>query len=156
MTDFVLKQKESDIINESQMDFYDEEFGTLKVIRNYANFLKQPLALWMFVPVSSSGEILKGKPLSPAPDSEWIRWENEEFEFYKAKERVLFEEFEVKDWSSDKDTISHTISLGGLFNVFWFDTVTQTWNPSIGVKNIEGLVNYGLILTETAKEEIFK
>ena len=50
MTDFVIEYYS----NEGYADLQ-----TLKLMKNYANFLKQPLILGMFVPVSANGEILK-------------------------------------------------------------------------------------------------
>lgn len=45
------------------IDYYSHEgyadLQTLQLMKNYANFLKQPLALWMFVPTDSKGELLK-------------------------------------------------------------------------------------------------
>jgi len=61
---------------------------------NYAQFLTQPLTLGMFLPCDADGNLLLGKPLSPAADSEWDRWEKEQPIFEEAKSKVLFEGFE--------------------------------------------------------------
>lgn len=90
MTSFVLNFKGNTAISHKAFEF-------ARKVKNYAEFLRQPLTLGMFVPLDKQGNLLKGKPLSPAPDSEWIRWENEEFEFYKAKERVLFKGFSIRE-----------------------------------------------------------
>jgi len=100
MTDFVLKNAYT---NEIVKDFK----GVLIKHCNYAEFLKQPLELWMFVPCDKNGKVLKGKPLSPNTDAEWIRWENEQEEFYKARELVLFENFKFVE--SHKEGIDNNL-----------------------------------------------
>ena len=50
MTTFVLAQNYTTTLDMSQIDFYDRELSILSKIRNYAQFLKQPLKLEMFVP----------------------------------------------------------------------------------------------------------
>ena len=97
MADFVLEREATSTFDTSKIDWYDLEQVKLDEIRNYARFLKQPLQLGFFVTTDKNGNILKGKPLSPAPDSEWIRWENERLEFYEAREQVLFKGFEIRD-----------------------------------------------------------
>lgn len=45
------------------IDYYSHEgyadLQTLQLMKNYANFLRQPLSLKMFVPIDSDGEIMK-------------------------------------------------------------------------------------------------
>ena len=89
MTDFVI-----DRFNERNED-YDI------LVYNYANFLKQPLELWMFVPCDKNWNVLK--------EPEWMhRYNNGASPFMnvdeiihcqdykKAKERCLFDGFELK------------------------------------------------------------
>ncbi|EKT3963865.1 hypothetical protein NTJ20_001359 [Flavobacterium psychrophilum] len=97
MTDFVLDQYEK---LKSPTLFEETVF-------NYAIFLKQPLKLEMFIPCDEKGNILKGKPLSPNTDAEWIRWEKEEFEFYKARDKVLFNNFKFVE--SHKEGIDNNL-----------------------------------------------
>ena len=77
MTDFVLRINEI----EKEIDqFFDSwRMKQLRIIENYAKFLKQPLKLEMFVPCDDDGNILEN------PD-ETIYKE-------KDKEKVLFEGF---------------------------------------------------------------
>lgn len=84
MTDFVLKQNYTTTLDISQIDFYDKELKILSTIRNYAELLKQPLKLEMFVPCDEDGNVL-GEPQSAWSDG-IEQWE-------KAKEKVLFEGF---------------------------------------------------------------
>ena len=96
MTDFVLEQNYITTLDISQIDFYDKELSVLSNIRNYANFLKQPLKLEMFVPVSNeNGGILS---LEGLIDSDGIVLDAIEYqEYQQAKEKVLFEGFELKN-----------------------------------------------------------
>lgn len=74
MTDFVLKD-----------DYAGSPINMNKV---YANFLKQPLELWMFVPCDEDGNVLKDCGLMPCYELDQYR---------QAKERCLFEGFYIKD-----------------------------------------------------------
>ena len=95
MTDFVLR------INyiEKEIDqFFDSwRMKQLRIIENYAKFLKQPLKLEMFVPLDDEGDFVE-KPsketyeLSKIYNHTASRWLIEDYE--KAKEKVLFEGFE--------------------------------------------------------------
>jgi len=80
MTDFVLRE---------QKNIMWDSFN--KVVR-YANFLKQPLTLGMFIPCDEDGNILK-EPKFVSPEG--VKWEDYVKQFEQAKERVLFEGFEV-------------------------------------------------------------
>ena len=101
MTDFVIKQNYTTTLDTSQIDFYDKELKILSNIRNYAEFLKQPLKLEMFVPCDEDGNVFG----EPEIYSQWVRenfndeLENEERinqckDYHQAKEKVLFEGFE--------------------------------------------------------------
>jgi len=106
MTDFVIENENMVKQTESEMS------KDLFKLAQYAHFLKQPLEKWMFVPCDEKGNLLKGKPLSPNTDAEWIRWENEEFEFYKARDKVLFENFKFVE--------SHKIGMDNNLDYFVF------------------------------------
>lgn len=103
MADFALAQGESSTFDKSQIDFYDEELGKLHIIRNYAKFLKQPLQLGMFVPCDEKGNVL----VEPKRYAEWLDQSIDASEetdlciqcalYHEAKDRVLFEGFELKD-----------------------------------------------------------
>lgn len=89
MTDFVLEQN-----NTIPKDL--KLINNYKNIINYANFLKQPLKLEMFVPCSREN----GLPLSleGLTDSEGFVLDEIEFnEYEQAKEKVLFEDFELTE-----------------------------------------------------------
>ena len=84
MTDFVLQQDITDI---KQRDS----------IVKYANFLKQPLKLEMFVPCDEDGDILD-EPMDYEQrlPNMMTEYDDEVYRYKQAKEKVLFEGFEVQ------------------------------------------------------------
>ena len=88
MTDFVLE-----VLNR---DFPYNEVKILTQMSNYANFLKQPLKLEMFVPCDDEGNILE-EPKNMADailDGDSGKdWANKSVKYEEAKEKVLFEGF---------------------------------------------------------------
>lgn len=82
MIEFVLESDEK-IGNPYTLEKYRQ------VTRNYANFLKQPLTLGMFVPCDE-----EGNPLRPV-GAPFMKYEVEAYQ--QAKERVLFEGFKLQD-----------------------------------------------------------
>lgn len=101
MTDFVLSQSEGSTIDWEQLDWMNQEIYKLDRIRNYANFLKQPLELYMFVPCDEDGNVLDAEPCSLG----MFLKGNPFFDVYlesknkwdEAKERCLFKGFSEKD-----------------------------------------------------------
>lgn len=94
MTDFVLEQTE--------LLYEKNQSKLIHRVVNYAQFLKQPLTLGMFVPCDEEGNILEepiiSEHLLDRPGGSPIKSKNtpEAYYYRKAKERVLFEGFEVK------------------------------------------------------------
>ena len=88
MTDFVLSDKVKSALE------YEESY---KIIRSYANFLKQPLKLEMFVPCDEEGDILEvptnyeNRLLNMMTE-----YNDEVYTYNQAKEKVLFEGFKVR------------------------------------------------------------
>ena len=105
MTDFVLEREDTSTFDTSKIDWYDLEQVKLDEIRNYARFLKQPLQLGFFVPCDEDGNVL----CEPDEYQEFLKigqqgimcWGyniyNQCLNFHKAKERVLFKGFEIRD-----------------------------------------------------------
>lgn len=119
------------------------DLGYLQDIFNYASFLKQPLKLGMFVPCDENGNILNDPGLIPSYELERYR---------KAKEKVLFEGFEIKisnitnNLQNDFLIISETNEIIGHENKDqWF------FNP---YKKVEDLIPYDLTLTESAIKQL--
>jgi hypothetical protein len=79
MTEFVLDQG-----NPSNTDF---QFADK--VMSYANFLKQPLELWMFVPCDEEGNVLEEPRPQDGDDGNW-NYQARFNQYQQAKERCLF------------------------------------------------------------------
>ena len=150
MTDFVLKQNYTTTLDISQIDFYDKELSILEKIRNYANFLKQPLKLEMFIPCDDEGNFFKEPKIEDYFDDGFnFEFNQKHFkdvvlkEYYKAKEKVLFEgiEFERIDGVNFLKTNKDIFAFHD-FNIKFKDLT------------VEHLVQYNLQLTENAIKQI--
>ena len=153
MTDFVLEQNNIEFKNKGRWD----EARWQNSLR-YANFLKQPLTLSMFVPCGDDGQVLE----EPSNYKEWNKkecewWDNytECLGYQQAKERCLFDVFEMIKDSTNK-------------------TVTMVWETKEHQKlpkdrkvigfgfskrnqgTIENYIHYNLTLTQTAINQITK
>jgi len=143
MTDFVLelgkKTRETGLIN-LNVCFIKTE--------GYAIFLKQPLELWMFVPCDKDGNVL----VEPDYKSNETELENEWLEYQQAKERCLFEGFEIKERSCNEAKFKYVEN--GLLAVYYFNTTLNKFMPNTDYKTIEDLVKYNLQLTKTAIKQL--
>jgi hypothetical protein len=133
MTNFVLQQHAE---SSNQNEFEDNCF-------NYANFLKQPLKLEMFVPCDEDGNVL-----GIIPFNEHKKGSNFEFmqhQIYKeAKEKVLFENL-IYLKVSDK--------IHGFTNLECVNCFYIRENDNRNIENITGL---NLKLTPNAINQIYK
>ena len=136
MTSFVLQRDITDI---KQRDS----------IVKYANFLKQPLKLEMFVPCDEEGDILE-EPTNYEKRllNMMTEYNDEVYTYYQAKAKVLFEGFEI-----DKNlylVYKNEISIGRFISY-------KNGNKFIfrdNMKTIEDLVEFGFKLTENAIKQI--
>lgn len=138
MTDFVIQQR-------SELMF--KELG--KACCKYADFLKQPLKLEMFVPCDDDGNVLSEQKPNDLNGSFFKMQEsfNYEKQFDEAKEKVLFEGFEYVKFINDGELLPyHRLTKNDeYFNVRFLD------------RNIEDLLTefeYGIELTPTAIKQI--
>lgn len=153
MTDFVLSESQCAPI--SAIQFADR-------LCNYANFLKQPLTLSMFVPCRSDGKPLE-KPIEPeAPynDKQCDIWQQYEFyknRYYEAKEAVLFEGFSEVKVEGGVSYCSDNLQVFVINNKLHFDEIFEDKLPRyIGrLIDIEDLVRLDLTLTPTALKTIY-
>jgi hypothetical protein len=146
MTDFVLAQIEWNKENkkiEKEHSFSD--MVCLERIESYAKFLKQPLTLSMFVPVSESGEVLTEPTNIEKMQASWMDNPIDD-NFYrvrdyeKAKSRCLFEGFKMCDRGDETCVMTDSFHLNGFI---WKD------------KTIETLVGYKITLSEAALKQIY-
>ncbi len=160
MVDFVLEQSEqleNDIHDaQNKKEYMSVMAKHQEKIFKYANFLKQKLELWMFIPCKLvDGEWIvlecpknykqwEAKRLNTPYDMDLSKYEN----YQQAKELCLFEGFEVKEDEKHKSVAY------GILNVFWFTSKQpfqdREWRLSHGINTIEDLMPYTLTLTETA------
>jgi len=124
MTDFVLRIYKT---KSSNTGFYP--------IVRYAEFLKQPLELWMFVPCDENSNVLE-EPLEKCnpnwDEDSMCDWATECFFYEEAKERCLFD--------------------GG----FCFENVDNfnEWIDDNNLNNVESLLGLCFELTPTAKKQL--
>ena len=146
MTDFVLRINEI----EKEIDqFFDSwRMKQLRIIENYAKFLKQPLKLEMFVPCDEDGNVLEEYKRSEAEiladKNSYCRYiSKEEAKWNKAKENVLFEGFEEMKNAAVRDCV-------------WIkDTETRFHIDTRYGTTVEQLIKSNLKLTQTALNAIF-
>lgn len=124
MTDFVLQRAKKSILPLNVIETFKEGGKITNEIFNYANFLKQPLKLEMFVPCDEEGNVLE----EPDKEFELSYWDcsTKISKYQQAKEKVLFEGFRV---SKAKLFINSE-------------------------KTIEDLIKYDLTLTPNATKQI--
>jgi len=118
MTDFVLEVKEKC----NQSGFKDFSFmSQYQSIFNYAEFLKLPLKLEMFIPLRQDGISI----VEPIPNkTSQKRYPYELRDYREAKEKVLFKGFSYKfnidkdgkKWEYVKNEFPHVFSLDQLKN----------------------------------------
>ena len=75
-------------------------------------------------------------------------------DFEKAKERVLFKGFEIKEFNGSSLSVTKVFSFNDVFCVFWFDGDLKKWYLSIGLFTVEDLVKCGLELSEYAIKQL--
>jgi len=124
------------------------KFNFRDKVNNYANFLKQPLELWMFVPCDEDGNVI------PDKENHFTRKELDYWE--QAKERCLFEGFE-KVFEDDFKTVYCNSQLHICFgskNIYLGrQKDNRIYNKEI-LMTIEDLVKYNLQLTATAQKQL--
>ena len=138
MTDFVITQWSIDLTKTQR-----------ERVSNYANFLKQPLKLEMFVPCDEEGDILE----EPTDYEKRLlnmmtEYNDEVYTYYQAKAKVLFEGFEI-----DKNlylVYKNEISIGRFIS---YENGSKFLFRD-NFKTIEDLVEFGFKLTENTIKQI--
>ncbi|WP_407498840.1 hypothetical protein [Elizabethkingia anophelis] len=107
LSDFVLKTVHTPNVNEAICWEQTEE--RLQKIYKYTQFLKQSLALWMFVPCDEDGNVLE-QPCDIMNTDDCRDCACREYK--RAKSRVLFEGFRIVDFEEHQvDSLKHTSYL---------------------------------------------
>lgn len=150
MTDFVLQFDKPVGYFEDQSDFLNCQVDYMGKVMNYAQFLKQPLKLEMFIPCDDEGNFFEEPKIEDYFDDGFnFEFNQKHFkdvvlkEYYKAKEKVLFEgiEFERIDGVNFLKTNKDIFAFHD-FNIKFKDLT------------VENLVQYNLQLTENAIKQI--
>ena len=150
MTDFVLEQRMTTEEVRSS-NFYDIQTHIYKYydkVFNYANFLKQPLKLEMFVPCDENGNVLD--------PSDAFRSCEKGFVYSKAKERVLFKGlvFEESQKEALKNNTQLSVSIyteNSFYITHRLNGKLHTW---FDLKTVEELIKCKIELSKTAIKQI--
>ena len=136
MTDFVLESNKKIAQSHSRVDC-----GNL--IFNYAKFLKQPLELWMFVPCMDN-EVFN-----------YSKHGNKE-QYQQAKERCLFEGFELKTYNTDEyDNIESVVKYNNCYvGIKYKNENSIRLNDISKQETIEHLIPNELTLTKNAIKQL--
>jgi len=125
-----------------------------KLRNNYDDFLKQQLAIWMFIPcklVNGVWLVLEEKSIFNTTDDEYI-FDSESFDQYQeAKDRVLFEGFKVYSEKLSSHLCQKIRSEN--ITIAYYNHVSL-WKFENKFYRIEDLVKYNLELTPTAEKQI--
>ncbi|EFK36780.1 Uncharacterised protein [Chryseobacterium gleum] len=147
MTDFVLQQRE---------EHYSRNTDKIEVIESYAHFLKQPLALGMFVPVDFVGNVLNEPKIEEYDILKDIlikfNFENDLKRYNEINKKVLFEGWTHEDrygWVQHHELGLEINTETGTLAIFHENGIGYGY-----VKKVEDLVSYALTLTPSALEAI--
>ncbi|HJS00510.1 MAG TPA: hypothetical protein VJ780_06215 [Flavobacterium sp.] len=150
----------------SMVEFVLTDKYTATGHKNYANFLKQPLEIWQFVPcklVDGDWMVLE----EPVKYNNWtnydysgtdIGFEDEKLcrEYQEAKSRCIFDGFEFLHPSFLKSKTAYIIVelKNDIFNFKLLHDINNTDSYIKIIKTIEDLVKYNLELTASAIKEL--
>jgi len=151
MTDFFLSQeskwkKETEGLYPTLRKYKD----VVLIAYNYANFLKEPLELWMFVPCDFNGNFLisigdKEQYLRDCYDGGWWnQFVDYKVKYQEAKDRILFEGFEF------------TVTLGDRFSKWKISNGNITfYEAGLKLSNVESMIQkVEIILTKNCVKKL--
>ena len=143
MSDYVLEQIEK---------LKNSEINILQFRNNieaYANFLKQPLTIGMFVPCDDDGNVLEEPKCIYIYKTQPFECSSDEMyrcrKYLEAKEKVLFKGFEVKEEVFVHGKIHYFIQKEDNKVMYNFN---NEWVVYGKLKTIEDLIPYNLELTD--------
>lgn len=162
LSDFVEKYTAPIVSEDQDSSDVAKLLNNLKLISGYTKFLKQPLALGMFVPVDNHGIVLEplkfccnssdcgcmGMPVN-------VSSQQEIDEYYQAQEKVLFEGFEIYNCGENSDgLIRSVVRNGNCYVGVKYERGNFHLNDYAVNYSVEKLVNHGLELTPSALKQI--
>lgn len=145
MTDYVLEIMSNEPESKNFSLFTDIKKFKLEAVNKifkYAQFLKQPLTLGMFVPCDEDGSVLEEPFYDPSNEQYWA---SESYQYQQAKERVLFEGW-VIDYQS-----SYSIIVTDYKNEFKFFIEN---NKVVSNGSIEDFIRFQPTLTQSAEKQL--
>ena len=160
MTDFVIRKYKDELVHsgENWRDFLEKY---ARITKSYADFLKRPLKLEMFVPCDEDGNVLeepkRWNDYLQFPDSfdgnkEW----GELYNYELAIERVLFKGFEIEE--SQKEALKNNTQLSVSIyteNSFYIThRLNGKWHTWFSLKTVEDLIKCKIELSKTAIKQI--
>lgn len=146
MVDFLIRNHKDRLVHTG--DEYNSYLEIhAKEVYNYANFLKQPLEIWMFIPCKLVDGVWK--PLITPSEHNPIYWSKE---YQEAKDRVLFEGFSISYQEETNDTFGfYTLFKNSRVFIKFQKTDQLFVHPD---NKIENLTKYNIQLTPTALKQI--
>ena len=142
MTDYVLQRANKSVSEYSITETFKNGAKITNEIFEYANFLKKPLTISMFIPCDKNGNILnevKEFENSVGSDENY----NRALRNYKiAKENVLFKGFSIKERNCNNSFIKYIEN--GFIAFYYFNEKSQKFEPNTDFKTIEDLIPYNL------------
>ena len=150
MTDFVIRKYKDELVHsgENWRDFLEKY---ARITKSYADFLKQPLKLEMFIPCYYRN----GFPIAYTKDTLVNSMELLN-EFEEAKERVLFKGFVFEE--SQKEALKNNTQLSVSIyteNSFYIThRLNGKWHTWFGLKTVEDLIKCKIELSKTAIKQI--
>lgn len=148
MTDYVLQQLKTE---QSSSEFKE-------AAKNYANFLKQPLTLNMFIPTDSEGNVL-GQPkfyykpenteyLTDQIEKKIVSELNEKVRIYKeAQKKVIFKN--ITSVRVDENILDIYIN-GNKFKYYWLDNSFYDFAHRSNLYTVEDIIDCSFELTDSA------
>jgi hypothetical protein len=141
MTDFVLERSEKSISHLKIIEVFKEGARITNEIFNYANFLNQPLELWMFVPCDESGEVLEESGMFKLLGE--VDNDLEQQKYQQAKDKVLFYGFYIAEIRSKKEICIKLNTISEIDSYYQYSTIPLD-------KKIEFLTHAGIYITDYA------
>ena len=155
MKDFVL-EIENEIKKEDYLIVtWQTKVSEIDRIFNYANFLNQPLKKGMFVPCDENDEVLEEPKKENYTDSTGFvnnAYFIETNDYQKAKEKVIFEGFEITNCQNEfKKKYIGIITFLYKLNISFTTFDSFRTGKTNQIKTIEDLIPYNLELTQNFK-----
>lgn len=167
MTDFVLEQSNNENLSKELLKDDGKEFMRIwGKIFSYANFLKQPLEIWMFVPCKlvDGVWVFLEEPKLVYDKEDVMGVYNGIFqnhnqyldEYQQAKERCLFDGFEFTESQkySIKNGIQNSIHWYTKNRLYLTTKKEDSYRSYFQLYTIEDLIQCDLKLTPTAQKQI--